>query len=268
MAKPNSKEQQEELEFLKKQRESYESAIKTIREFNKASQQRRGEMQKDLVEARKMRESFEEQFKSLKNINTLIEKTAKGFSNMTDELSDQQKRVQDLGKDWEEIDDLQNSISSHYGKQYGDIGQIQKKIDGTKALITSISALLDKNSDAYGDQLDKILDAAETYKSFPATFATLNKQVKQRKITESQMVQMLKENLDDFDEMVSKIKIINSQTGEVVDLFKTLNNEQDTFNKAQAQKSQFKPAASALITESPLGSAPVVGGAISKGTQS
>jgi methyl-accepting chemotaxis protein len=268
MAKPNSKEQQEELEFLKKQRESYESAIKTIREFNKASQQRRGEMQKDLVEARKMRESFEEQFKSLKNINTLIEKTAKGFSNMTDELSDQQKRVQDLGKDWDEIDDLQNSISSHYGKQYGDIGQIQKKIDGTKALITSISALLDKNSDAYGDQLDKILDAAETYKSFPATFATLNKQVKQRKITESQMVQMLKENLDDFDEMVSKIKIINSQTGEVVDLFKTLNNEQDTFNKAQAQKSQFKPAASALITESPLGSAPVVGGAISKGTQS
>jgi chromosome segregation ATPase len=185
MAKSNSKEQQEELDFLKKQRESYESAIKTIREFNKASQQRRGEMQKDLVEARKMKESFEEQFKSLKNINTLIEKTAKGFSNMTDELSDQQKRVQDLGRDWEEIEDLQTSITSEYAKQYGDIGAIQKKIDGTRAIIGSISGLLDKNSDAYGDQLEKILSVAEAYKSFPATFATLNRQVKQKKITDS-----------------------------------------------------------------------------------
>jgi hypothetical protein len=266
MAKSNSKEQQEELDFLKKQRESYESAIKTIREFNKASQQRRGEMQKDLVEARKMKESFEEQFKSLKNINTLIEKTAKGFSKMTDELSDQQKRVQDLGRDWEEIDDLQTSISSEYAKQYGDLGAIQKKIDGTKAIIGSISSLLDKNSDSYGDQLEKILDVAETYKSFPATFATLNKQLKQKKITESQMVDMLKENLSDFDEMVSKIKIVNDETGEIVDLFKTLNKEQSAFNKAKEQKGKLKETASALITESPFGNAPIIGSAVSKGT--
>jgi hypothetical protein len=268
MAKSNSKEQQEELDFLKKQRESYESAIKTIREFNKASQARRGEMQKDLVEARKLKESFEEQFKSLKNINTLIEKTAKGFSNMTDELSDQQKRVQDLGRDWEEIEDLQTSITSEYGKQYGDIGAIQKKIDGTRAIIGSISGLLDKNSDAYGDQLEKILDVAETYKSFPATFATLNRQVKQKQITEAQMVEMLKENLSDFDEMVSKIKIVNNETGEIVDLFKTLNQEQSAFNKASERKGQMKQGANALITESPFASAPIIGTAISKTSES
>jgi hypothetical protein len=268
MAKSNSKEQQEELDFLKKQRESYESAIKIIREFNKASQQRRAEMQKDLVEARKLKESFEEQFKSLKNINTLIEKTAKGFSNMTDELSDQQKRVQDLGRDWEEIEDLQTSITSEYGKQYGDIGAIQKKIDGTRAIIGSISGLLDKNSDAYGDQLEKILDVAEAYKSFPATFATLNRQVKQKQITEAQMVEMLKENLSDFDEMVSKIKIVNNETGEIVDLFKTLNQEQSAFNKASERKGQIKQGANALITESPFASAPIIGTAVSKTSES
>jgi hypothetical protein len=268
MAKSNSKEQQEELDFLKKQRESYESAIKTIREFNKASQARRGEMQKDLVEARKLKESFEEQFKSLKNINTLIEKTAKGFSKMTDELSDQQKRVQDLGRDWEEIDDLQTSISSEYAKQYGDIGAIQKKIDGTKAIIGSISGLLDKNSDAYGDQLEKILDVAEAYKSFPATFATLNRQVKQKQITEAQMVEMLKDNLSDFDEMVSKIKIVNDETAEIVELFKILNGEQSAFNKAGEQKGKLKENANALITESPFAAAPIVGSAIAKSSES
>jgi hypothetical protein len=268
MAKSNSKEQQEELDFLKKQRESYESAIKIIREFNKASQQRRAEMQKDLVEARKLKESFEEQFKSLKNINTLIEKTAKGFSTMTDELTDQQKRIQDLGRDWEEIEDLQTSITSEYGKQYGDIGAIQKKIDGTRAIIGSISGLLDKNSDAYGDQLEKILDVAEAYKSFPATFATLNRQVKQKQITEAQMVEMLKENLSDFDEMVSKIKIVNNETGEIVDLFKTLNQEQSVFNKASERKGQIKQGANALITESPFASAPIIGTAVSKTSES
>jgi hypothetical protein len=268
MAKSNSKEQQEELDFLKKQRESYESAIKIIREFNKASQQRRAEMQKDLVEARKLKESFEEQFKSLKNINTLIEKTAKGFSTMTDELTDQQKRIQDLGRDWEEIEDLQTSITSEYGKQYGDIGAIQKKIDGTRAIIGSISGLLDKNSDAYGDQLEKILDVAEAYKSFPATFATLNRQVKQKQITEAQMVEMLKENLSDFDEMVSKIKIVNNETGEIVDLFKTLNQEQSAFNKASERKGQIKQGANALITESPFASAPIIGTAVSKTSES
>ena len=268
MAKSNSKEQQEELDFLKKQRESYESAIKTIREFNKASQARRSEMQKDLVEARKMKESFEEQFKSLKNINTLIEKTAKGFSNMTDELSDQQKRIQDLGRDWEEIEDLQTSITSEYAKQYGDLGAIQKKIDGTKAIIGSISGLLDKNSDSYGDQLEKILDVAEAYKSFPATFATLNRQVKQKQITEAQMVEMLKDNLSDFDEMVSKIKIVNDETAEIVELFKILNGEQSAFNKAGEQKGKLKENANALITESPFAAAPIVGSAITKSSES
>ena len=267
-SKSNSKEQQDELDFLQKQRQEYEYAIKVIREFNKASQQKRGEMEKDLVSARKIRETFEQQYKSLKDINVLIEKTSKGFSIMTDELTDQQKRVQDLGKDWSEIDDLQNSITSHYGKQYGDIGLIQKKIDGTKSIITSISSLLDKNSDVYDDQLEKILDAAEAYKSFPATFATLNKQVKQRKITEEQMVQQMRDNLDDFDEMVSKIRIINDETGDIVELFKTLNSEQDTFNKASERRKEARQTAGAIVTESPFAASPVIGSAIAKSTES
>lgn len=182
------------------------------------------------------------------------------------ELEEQAKKIKSLGDDWNEIDDLQTSISSNYGKQYGDVGAIQKKIDGTKAIVGSISELIKSDSKSYGDQLDKILEISERYKQFPAEFARMNKERKRGNLTEKGMIDQLRDSLDEFDEMISKIQVTNEETGKLVDLFKQLRDEQAAFNDAQKRGYELKQTASALITESPFGNAPVVGGAISKGT--
>ena len=263
MAKVTAQEQQAELAYLQKQRQEYQAALKVINDFNKASQQKRVAMESELLSARKLKDSFVEQFKSIKDINSLIEKVSKGFSVMTDELTDQQKRIKSLGDDWGEINDLQTSISSHYGKQYDDVKAIQKKIDGTRSLIAGISELIQKDSNAYGDQLEKILDIAEQYKGMPTTFATLAKERKLGLISEKQMSQQLKRNQDEFEEMVSKLQITNQETEKLVGLFQQLNTENTAFNSAKQKQAEGKSAAAAYISASPLGQAPVVGQATS-----
>jgi hypothetical protein len=194
-------------------------------------------------------------------------KVTDAFKKQTESIEAQENRIKGLADNWDEIDGLQNSITSNYGKQYGEVKAIQKKIDGTKALISGISELIKHDSKAYGDQLDTILDIAEQYKGMPQTFATLSKERKLGLITEKQMSQQLKRSQDEFEEMVSKLQLTNAETEKLVALFKQLNVENAAFNKPIEQKSQGKSAANALITESPFGEAPIIGQAISKASE-
>lgn len=178
------------------------------------------------------------------------------------ELSEQEKRIKTLGEDWNDIDDLQTSISSEYGKQYGEIGAIQKKIDGTKAIVSSISEVLKNDSKSYEDQLDKILQISERYKEFPSDFARMNKERKRGTLTEKGMISQLEDNLDEFDEMISKIRITNDETEQLVELFKKLRDEQAAFNNAQKAKYDTKEAAGELGSRV-FGGAPYVGEALS-----
>lgn len=181
-------------------------------------------------------------------------------------LEEQSKRIKNLGDDWNEIDDLQTSISSAYGKQYGDVGAIQKKIDGTKAIVSSISEVLKNDSDSYKDQLDKILEISEKYKEFPADFARMNKERKRGTLTEKSMLDQLSMNLDEFDEMISKIQITNEETQNLVNLFKNLRDEQASFNDAQKTKYEFKEGVGEFGNRF-FGGAPYIGDAISSSGQ-
>ncbi len=180
------------------------------------------------------------------------------------ELEEQAKRIKSLGDDWGDIDDLQTSISSAYGKQYGDVGAIQKKIDGTKAIVSSISEVLKNDSKSYEDQLDKILEISERYKEFPAEFARMNKERKRGNLTEKGMIDQLRDNLDEFDEMISKIKITNEETQQLVDLFKKLRDEQEAFNNAQKAKYDIKEGAGEIGNRY-FGGTPVIGDALTTG---
>lgn len=177
------------------------------------------------------------------------------------ELSEQEKRIKTLGEDWNDIDDLQTSISSEYGKQYGELGAIQKKIDGTKAIVSSISEVLKNDSKSYEDQLDKILEISERYKEFPVDFARMNKERKRGILTEKGMIDQLEDNLDEFDEMISKIKISNEETEKLVELFKKLRDEQAAFNNIQKTKYDIKGAAGEVGNRY-FGGVPVVGDAL------
>ena len=191
-----------------------------------------------------------------------VEEITENLKQQNKELEDQQKRIKTLGDDWGDIDDLQTSISSEYGKQYDDLGAIQKKIDGTRAIVGSISQIIQSDSKSYEDQLDKILEISERYKEFPGDFARMNKERARGKLTEKAMIDQLEDNLDEFDEMISKIKITNEETEQLVELFKKLRDEQAAFNNAQKTKYQFREGAGELATRFG-GGAPYIGNALS-----
>lgn len=192
------------------------------------------------------------------------EQITENLKEQNKELEQQAKRIKTLGEDWNEIDDLQTSISSTYGKQYGDLGAIQKKIDGTKAIVGSISKILQSDSKSYEDQLEKILEISQRYKEFPADFARMNKERARGKLTEKGMLDQLEDSLDEFDEMISKIQITNEETEKLVDLFKKLRDEQAAFNNAQKSKYEFKEGAGEFGNRY-FGGAPIIGDALTSG---
>lgn len=217
---------------------------------------------KEIVsEARKYENLVKKIAQQEENIKKETEEITENLKEQNKELEAQSKRIKTLGEDWGDIDDLQTSISSAYGKQYGDVGAIQKKIDGTKAIVGSISQILQSDSKSYEDQLEKILEISERYKEFPADFARMNKERARGKLTEKAMIEQLEDNLDEFDEMISKIKITNEETEQLVELFKKLRDEQAAFNNAQKTKYDIKSGAGEVGSRY-FGGVPVIGDAL------
>ena len=237
MAKSNSKEQQEDLDFLKRQRESYENAIKVIREFNKASQERRGAMEKDLIAARKVKESFDEQFKSLKNINDLIEKLANNQEKLEKSSKKYQESIDDLLNPSEELLDLQNSILNTHGRQSAEYDIISKKVEGQREQLRSISSIMTDLGDVSEHQKEIALEAVEAYKSQDASIGKLRKQLVKGDITQKQYNDEIIALSEYWEDIISKIDTTNPKLEALYEMFKAMNSEAASFNMAQGQAS-------------------------------
>jgi hypothetical protein len=240
MAKSNSKEQQEDIDFLKKQRESYENAIKVIREFNKASQERRGAMEKDLIAARKIKESFDEQFKSIKNINELIEKLSNNQEKLEKSAKKYKESLDDLINPSEELLDLQNSILNTHGKQSAEYDIITKKVLGQKEQLQSISSIMMDLDDVSEHQKEILFEAVEAYKSQDASMGRLRKQVLKGDITLKQYNDEVISLSGYWEDIISKIDTTNPKLAGLYEILKGMNSEAATFNIAQAKASNAK----------------------------
>jgi hypothetical protein len=240
MAKSNSKEQQEDIDFLKKQRESYENAIKVIREFNKASQERRGAMEKDLIAARKIKESFDEQFKSIKNINELIEKLSNNQEKLEKSAKKYKESLDDLINPSEELLDLQNSILNTHGKQSAEYDIITHKILGQKEQLQSISSIMMDLDDVSEHQKEILFEAVEAYKSQDASMGRLRKQVLKGDITLKQYNDEVISLSGYWEDIISKIDTTNPKLAGLYEILKGMNSEAATFNIAQAKASNAK----------------------------
>jgi predicted nucleic acid-binding Zn-ribbon protein len=279
MAKSDFGSKQELQEYLKSLKEidaQYKNLNKQAKDLANVPGKARVEIQKQLKELEKQNDSHKEILASIKRaqkeldafkdtqqkISKEAKKTADALEDVTDELkqqnkelSEQQKRIKALGEEWDEIDDLQTSISNGYHDQYGDVSAIQKKIDGTKALMGGISTILQQQGDSYNKNTDKILEAAEAWKDQSAMAADFRRQLKKGNITEEEHVKALKEQLDDYDEMISKIKITDKETAKLVETMKQMSDEQRAYVNIQSNKVETKKGIGAL-GDAVMGNAP------------
>jgi uncharacterized protein YukE len=284
----NKQELQEYLKSLKEIDAQYKNLNRQAKQLADTPGKARAEIQRQLKELEKQNDSHKEILASIKRaqkeldgfkntqqkISKEAKKTADVLGDVTDELKeqnkqllDQQKRIKDLGENWEEIDDLQTSIANGYHNQYGDVSAIQKKIDGTKALMGGISSILQQHGNSYDKNTNKILEAAELWKDTSIMAADFRKQLKKGNITEEEHVRALKEQLDDYDEMISKIKITDEETAKLVETMKKMSDEQRAYVNIQSNKVETKKGLGALGDSAISGAPAPIGNLYQAGKQ-
>ena len=261
LAKENKDIISKETELNKQKLASYKEEYGSLSNINKIIKETRIEQKALIKDINKTQQALNEQIDAEEKIKESKKEQAKKAKEAA------ALRVKEI-KDTSELDDLQRSITSEYGKQYGDQGAMLKKIEATKAIVHGIGEYLQKNTKLDQRQREVIEEAAESYKSFPTLIAQLNSQKSRGLITDKQMATQIEEQLHAYDEILSKIVTQDETLLKLLETLRLINKEQRAFATAKLNKthSELKPAGSYLagqmLSSAPAGIGDVVTGGI------
>lgn len=201
---------------------------------------------KDILSELKKYESL------VKKIETQQEKKVKSLEKEKDLQEDIEKISQNQLINFDELNELQRSITSEYKKQYSDAGALEKKIDSTKALVGGINTFLEKNTEIQGRQKELIEEAADQYKNMPISVADLKKQLKSGSISQKEYNKALYEMSDTFEETISKIDKNDERLKGILDTLEKMKGETKAFGTAMGKTGE----AAEFLFDKTLGSAP------------
>ena len=231
----------------------YDSLLKV----NKILKETRNEQNAILKDINKTRQSLDEQIaaeEKIKEAKKQQKKEAKDAAAL---------RIKEI-KDTSELDDLQRSITSEYGKQYGETAAMMKKIDATKAIVHGLGDYLQKNTKLDERQRQAIEEAADSYKSFPTLIAQLNKERSRGLITDKQMAAQIEEQLSAYDDIIARIDTKDESLRKVLETLKLIGTEERAFAKSEMLHSEKKSAGKQLVGMA-LAGAPAGIGEIAEG---
>lgn len=201
---------------------------------------------KDILSELKKYESL------VKKIETQQEKKVKSLEKEKDLQEDIEKISENQLTNFDELNELQRSITSEYKKQYSDAGALEKKIDSTKALVGGINTFLEKNTEIQGRQKELIEEAADQYKNMPISVADLKKQLKSGSISQKEYNKALHEMSDTFEETISKIDKNDERLKGILETLEKMKQETGAWGTAMGKTSE----AAGFLFDKTLGSAP------------
>jgi|688.fasta_scaffold87765_1 hypothetical protein len=189
--------------------------------------------------------TYKDIISELKKYENLVKKIEqeqeKKLKNLEKE-KDLQEDIEEITKNqlinFDELDELQRSITSEYKRQYIDAGAIEKKIDSTKALVGGINTFLEKNTDIQGRQKELIEEAADQYKNMPISVADLKRQLKSGSITQKEYNKALYEMSDTFEETISKIDKNDERLKGILETLEKMKEETNAFGTAMGKTSE------------------------------
>ena len=196
------------------------------------------------------------ELKKYENLVKKIEQEQERKIKNLEKEKDLQEDIEEISKNqltnFDELNELQRSITSEYKRQYIDAGAIEKKIDSTKALVGGINTFLEKNTDIQGRQKELIEEAADQYKNMPISVADLRKQLKNGSITQKEYNKALYEMSDTFEETISKIDKNDERLKGILETLEKMKAETNAFGTAMGKTGE----AAGFLFDKTLGSAP------------
>ena len=214
---------------LEKQYEQLDAQASMWRKINEAKE-------KGIAYDEKLLKDLEKQHISYKSLEKRLDDILRGWDKVNDEVDSSNKKIKDTLEDYDDLEDTLTSIGSKLGKQSGEYTAINKKLEGTKAFVGSISNILQKQSDLSEKQVDQITSATKGYTNLQTSIARAQSLQQKGKITQSEFNKLIKDSYDNFDSLIDSIDDSTESGARLKERLKEARAEAETFAKA-AEKS-------------------------------
>lgn len=227
---------------LEKQYEELDKTASIWRRINEAKE-------KGLAYDEKQLKSLEKLFGTYKNLEKKIDDIFSGWESVNDEVSKSNKRIKTTLEDYDDLEDTLTSIGSKLGKQSGEYTAINKKLEGTKAFVGSISSILQKQSDLTEGQVDQITSATKGYTNLQTSIARAQFLQQRGKITQSEFNDLIKQSYDNFDSLIDSIDDSAESGARLKERLKEARAEAEAFAKAADKSAKNLDMVNAALDE-------------------
>ena len=237
----SKQELQEYLAGLKQIDAQYRSLNKQAKELANTPGNAREAIKKQLKELKEQNDTHKEILDSIKR----AQKELDSFSNTQEKITRQSKKSADAFEDmvdsFGELEGLQHSISTQFGKNHVQTKAMEAVVEKTKAQYNGIKSILNNTSDIQQHQKDSIENALEIYKNFPVTVADLNKELKRGKIDQEGVNSAIIATVHEYSDFVNQLDTSNETIALIKQRLEDVLPTMDKFKTAaQASKKEFE----------------------------
>jgi hypothetical protein len=129
------------------------------------------------------------------------------------------------------------SVTNNFGKQDAFLKEIQKKMETTKGVISSIGDMLQSNNDLTEAQKDAITDSVKQYKQQQVAISNAKIEQKKGNMTQAEYNKLVIEGQEAYKDLVKSISNSGKSAKAILPILQSMGNEMESFNQA-AKRSQ------------------------------
>jgi len=257
----NKQELQEFINGLQKVKAEYNALNKLAKELASSPGKAQQEVRKQIKALNEQYESYKSILNSIKNAEKELDTFNKTQKKIVNESKKIAESFEDMVDSFGELEGLQHSISSQFGKSHVQTKAMQAVVEKTKAEYNGIKSILNSTSDIQQHQKDSIDSALEIYKNFPVTISDLNKQLKRGKIEQEGVNAAIIDTVNEYSDFIGQLDTSNDTIAIIKSRLEDLLPVMAKFQSAaEASKKEFEniDAAAAAVN---FGIGGVAGGA-------
>ena len=149
------------------------------------------------------------------------------------------------------------SVTNSFKSQDAFLKEIQKKMETTKGVVSSIGVLLQDNNDLSEAQKDAITDSVKQYKQQQVSIANARIEQKKGNITQEEYNKLVMKGQEAYRDLVKSISASGQAAKDIIPILNNMGDEMEYFNQAAKRSQQSLDAMNATLDQ--IGSSGVQG---------
>lgn len=149
------------------------------------------------------------------------------------------------------------SVTNSFKSQDGFLKEIQKKMETTKGVISSIGDILQSNNDLTEAQKDAITDSVKQYKQQQVSIANARIEQKKGNMTQEEYNKLVMKGQEAYRDLVKSISASGQSAKAIIPILQSMGDEMESFNQSAKRSQQSLDAMNATLDQ--IGSSGVAG---------